>query len=231
MTGTVEEQLAKRQQARDMYAKGFTRAEIARTMGVTQPAVGYWLRQPKDALRLKLAKQAKNNKKIVAAYQQGRTMAEIGKSLKISGERVRQILKEHQIVGAPRTSKQAEKQTATQLRKEARAAKLWGLDWNTYQQLRGQYGTSSVSTSPFQRYIEQRRNARVRRIGWRITFADWWSIWQQSGKWNLRGRGKGYCMARLGDVGPYALGNVEIIPIKENSRQARLKTLSKSFSC
>ena len=229
MTGTVQEQLKKRQQARDMYAKGVTKSEIARCMGVTPQAVRYWLRQPKDALRLKLIKQAKNNEKIIAAYQQGSTMAEIGRALKISGERVRQILKEHQIVGAPRESKQAEKHAAIQARKVERAAKLWGLDWGTYKQLTDQYGTSSVSTSPFQRYIEQRRNARVRQIGWELTFVAWWDLWQQSKKWDLRGRGAGYCMSRLGDVGPYAVGNVEIVPIKENSRQAGLKTASKSF--
>jgi predicted transcriptional regulator len=226
MTGTVADQLEKREKARDLRKSGLSYAQIAAIMGVTPPAVSYWLRQPKSATAAKLARQTKLRKKIVDTYLRGATMAAIGATLKISGERVRQILKEHQIVGAPRTSTRADKQAAIQARKEKRVADVWGLDWDTYRQLRDSF---EPKASPFLRYTEQRRNARVRKIPWRMTFAEWWGIWQTSGKWTARGRGNGYCMARRGDVGPYAVGNVEIITTKENSRQARVKTLSKSF--
>jgi hypothetical protein len=55
-----------------------------------------------------------------------------------------------------------------------------------------------------------------------MNLGQWWSLWKESGKWKSRGVYKGqYCMSRLGDVGPYAPGNVAIIPNADNSREAR----------
>jgi hypothetical protein len=46
-------------------------------------------------------------------------------------------------------------------------------------------------------------------------------MWQDSGKWEQRGRKQGqYCMARKGDVGPYSPDNVDIITIRQNSIDA-----------
>ena len=58
----------------------------------------------------------------------------------------------------------------------------------------------------------QRRNAGVRGIAWDITFIEWWSVWENSGKWFERGKRVGqYVMARNSDAGAYAVGNVSII--------------------
>ena len=228
MTGTVADRAARQRKAKEMYKNGATLVEIANTVGVTRPAVSYWLRAQPD-LEKQTAYQNKMHTRIIAAYQQGNTMAIIGAELGISGERVRQILKEYGIVGVSRVSRQPERREAAQKRKEARVARLWGLSWVDYRQLCARYGTSEVPTSPFRKYIQQRKNAKSRGIKWAITFADWWGVWQASGKWSARGRGDGYCMARLGDKGPYKVGNVEIISTRENSRQARLNTLTKTF--
>jgi hypothetical protein len=59
-------------------------------------------------------------------------------------------------------------------------------------------------------YNMQRRNARERGIGWHITLWDWWAFWQRSGKWHLRGRGRGYMMCRVADAGGYEPGNIYI---------------------
>jgi hypothetical protein len=70
-----------------------------------------------------------------------------------------------------------------------------------------------------QKYFHQRQAAFKRGIGWEITFPDWLEIWQASGKWDLRGCGKGrFCMARNGDAGPYKVGNVSIQLCTQNSR-------------
>jgi hypothetical protein len=63
------------------------------------------------------------------------------------------------------------------------------------------------------------RQAAGRNIPFLLTFEQWWDIWQQSGHWHERGNldGDKYCMARHGDVGPYAVGNVKIITNRENS--------------
>ena len=58
-------------------------------------------------------------------------------------------------------------------------------------------------------------------IEFRLTFADWWQIWEASGKWDLCGKRSGqYCMSRYNDVGHYEVGNVYIQLTSENSRQA-----------
>jgi hypothetical protein len=73
-----------------------------------------------------------------------------------------------------------------------------------------------------QRYFEQRQSARNRGISFELTFDDWFSIWQNSGKWELRGRGKGtYVMSRIGDAGPYAVNNVYINSQEQNASEAR----------
>lgn len=60
--------------------------------------------------------------------------------------------------------------------------------------------------------------AERRGIEWKLTFNEWWKIWQDSGHWAERGQGaQKYCMCRYGDVGPYAVGNVYIATNHENN--------------
>jgi hypothetical protein len=69
-------------------------------------------------------------------------------------------------------------------------------------------------------------NASQRGILFLLTFPEWWEIWQASGHWHERGKGRGqYVMARKGpDIGPYAVGNVEIILASENVAQSTNKS-------
>jgi hypothetical protein len=79
----------------------------------------------------------------------------------------------------------------------------------------------SDPTSRVQRFWQQKKLSARRGIGWELTLPQWARIWEQSGKWHLRGRGRGcYCMARKGDVGPYAEGNVFIHLYERNSGEA-----------
>ena len=66
-------------------------------------------------------------------------------------------------------------------------------------------------------FYNHRLSAKHRGIKFLLTFEQWWIIWQDSGYWKERGRLKGqYVMARKGDKGPYAIGNVKIIKVEEN---------------
>lgn len=70
-------------------------------------------------------------------------------------------------------------------------------------------------------YNSQRRGAKVRGVAFLLTFEEWWAIWTDSGKWEQRGRLKDqYVMARYGDQGPYAVGNVRICLTGDNVREA-----------
>ena len=65
-----------------------------------------------------------------------------------------------------------------------------------------------------------RYRAKYTDIPFLFTFEEWIKIWMDSGHWHERGKGKEkYCMARFGDKGPYAVGNVRIITNSENSKE------------
>jgi hypothetical protein len=74
-------------------------------------------------------------------------------------------------------------------------------------------------------WIRQRYGAVVtRKIEWDLTFREWLTWWKKNlGKdWRTkRGCKLGqFVMARKGDTGPYALGNIECITAEENTRRA-----------
>lgn len=65
--------------------------------------------------------------------------------------------------------------------------------------------------TPKKRYQEQKDAAKQRGIEFNISFDEWWSIWEQSGKYEQRGCRRGqYVMSRVNDTGPYEVGNVFI---------------------
>lgn len=71
--------------------------------------------------------------------------------------------------------------------------------------------------TPEGKFSVQKRKAKQRGIAWQLSFEEWWSIWQESGKWDQRGQGAAsYCMCRHEDTGPYAVGNVRIDTHHEN---------------
>lgn len=73
-----------------------------------------------------------------------------------------------------------------------------------------------------------KNNARTRGILFLLTFEEWVQIWQQSGHLGEWGKFKGqYNMARFGDAGPYAIGNVKIILCEENHKEMRHKLSTK----
>ena len=54
-------------------------------------------------------------------------------------------------------------------------------------------------------------------IDFEFTFEGWFQVWRDSGHLEERGPGaEQYVMARLGDEGPYKLGNVKIVTRREN---------------
>ena len=72
------------------------------------------------------------------------------------------------------------------------------------------------------RYLQQRAQARMRKVPFTITFEEWIKLWSDSGKWEQRGRRKDqYCMSRIGDKGGYELGNVFIQLQADNIKDAQ----------
>jgi hypothetical protein len=79
------------------------------------------------------------------------------------------------------------------------------------------------------RWHQQKAQAKNRldkngdKILWKLSFDDWFKIWQDSGYWEQRGVGSGkYCMSRLNDIGNYEVGNVEIKLQSQNVIEGQL---------
>jgi|SRR6185312_14030799 len=74
--------------------------------------------------------------------------------------------------------------------------------------------------TPKGQYQRHRQNARRRGVSFLLTFDQWWSIWQESGLWDVRGAwAGGAVMMRHRDRGPYAVGNVSIGMHSDNIRE------------
>jgi hypothetical protein len=73
------------------------------------------------------------------------------------------------------------------------------------------------------KYYTHRSNAKKSGIPFLLTFEEWFWIWYDSGHLHERGCRKGqYVMARYGDKGPYAVGNVRVITHAENQAEANV---------
>lgn len=159
----------------------------------------------------------------VLLYRDGKTLAEIGAQYGVTREYVRQQLAKlglSRLDGGmamrslSKIGDQLKRKEAAEAHRARRDFEKWGMTTEAISAIsplpRGHTG------HPFRKFVEQRRNAKVRDIGWELTFAQWWGIWQESGHWGERGRGQGYCMARWADDGPYSVENVYICTIGQN---------------
>lgn len=69
-------------------------------------------------------------------------------------------------------------------------------------------------------FYVHRHNAKKRGVAFEMTRDEWMQIWTDSGHLSERGPCNGqYVMARLGDKGAYAVGNVEIKTAEENRKE------------
>ena len=91
-------------------------------------------------------------------------------------------------------------------------------------------------TTPFNRYQQhaKRIKGKVDRLGnpveMRLSFEQWYKVWQDSGHWEKRGSRRGmYVMSRYDDLGSYEIGNVFIQLHSDNISDAHKgRVLSKS---
>lgn len=168
---------------------------------------------------------------MAALYRQGYTLEQIGAQYGITRERVRQIITGDFALTAKdggASFLRELKQKEWERRAEARCVKKNGCSREELESIRA-VGREALAQGlheaahPIRAFTTQRCNARRRGIGWELSLWEWWQIWQQSGKWKLRGRGQGYVMARDGDAGPYAVGNVFITTAADNSSNSPRK--------
>lgn len=171
------------------------------------------------------------NAAMAALYRDGYTLQQIGDQYGVSRERVRQVIDALGVVASEGgVSKRAQIAKARRKAKDdARYMHRWGCTVGQHRELlrigrdmmASGIGRDRTPTGAFQ---AQRRNAANRGIGWELTLWQWWTIWQESGHWDERGRcGVSYVMCREGDTGPYAVGNVFIATNIDNVSSSKHK--------
>lgn len=202
---------------RELAGRGLTLAEAAKEAGIGYAYLCTLASKHDITFKRQMMSERPESKMraqdMRQRYEDGQTLEQIGQRYGLTRERVRQIMTE-KFGTTGRDGGQSEmarrKRREFHKKREARCLKQWGCSYRQYHQI------LKHPDKPTYAYVQQRRNARARGIGWELSLIQWWKIWEASGHWNDRGRGRGYGMCRHRDAGPYAVDNVYIATCVEN---------------
>jgi hypothetical protein len=206
--------------------EGMTRRQIAELTGYSYCGIRNILKRHAVSVpRITMARSAEHASRVMemaALFRNGVTLQAIGIQFGLTRERVRQLLKSAGVARGEggyllgsdeRQSKKAERTAKQQQRCEQNCLAKWGLS-RAEMEVHRRAGLVLM-------FSRQRAAAGQRGIAWCLAFAEWLSVWTDSGKLTMRGRGKGkYVMSRNGDAGGYEIGNVSIKLATDNSREA-----------
>lgn len=215
-------------ETRNCAGAGMTREEAAAHLGVSyqtivKRAIRYGIKFRHGSAGTADIDRAET---MASMYQAGKTLEEIGQLYGITRERVRQIMTKTFGMRAKdggqafRSKKKAEAKASE---RDLNCMEKLGCGWDEYVKIREigrelKTAGRSKERTPMGAFISQKSNANSRGIDWNLKFWDWWNIWQDSGKWEQRGRGRGYMMCRFGDEGGYEIGNVYVATGIHNSK-------------
>lgn len=119
---------------------------------------------------------------IIARFKSGETCGDIAPAYDCSKARIQQVLKYHGLSGKDggRTFKPKAAKARQVANKEARIMRDYGVTPTLYAEF-----TEAVRKA----YTVHKCNSARRGIPWEFTLETWANVWEQSGKWDLRGRG------------------------------------------
>lgn len=167
-------------------------------------------------------------KHAVLLYRSGLTLQAIGDQFGVSRERIRQYVAEFGLsrlhggrhVAAERNAKKrfiAENKR----RRERNKRYLAKYGYSKDELLKMCDGKLTNRHGPVIRFREA-RNVLKRYSEWTLTFREWWQVWERSGRWKERGKGRGnFVMARIDRSRGFCKGNVHITTHENNLRQPR----------
>lgn len=228
---------SKHYEVASLYGTGRTMDEVGAIFGISPARVSQIIKglsQGADSpANYRRSIPANQHGAMAEMYKAGSTLEEVGAKYQVTRERVRQIIS---ALGVKRLdggcAMRIFRQTTDKVgalrskneRMEIRIRAAWGMSLDDYKAHIAEHGSCAVPLSPMHKYVQQRSNAKRRGIAWHFTFADWWRVWQQSGKWDQRGRGAGYhgyVMARWGDADtPYSPETVYICTQSQNAKDS-----------
>lgn len=215
--------------AREMHQRGETISwnttdKILRSFGIVVPG-GV---RSSPSRRKGAAERAEA---MAALYRGGYTLESIGAQYGVTRERVRQIVHSYYKLsmkdGGLHVAAAKRREMARSTR-NSRCIQKHGCSLTQYRELQRigaamQAAGYGPMQTPIGAFRTQQHNADARGVEWKLKLWEWWQIWQDSGRWEQRGRGSGYVMARHGDEGPYAVGNVFICHATENNSNTKAK--------
>lgn len=148
---------------------------------------------------------------IVTRFKSGQTLREISAAIGITYQAVHLRL---QRMGIHRQEggislRAAIKSKERITKRDQLALRTFGVSSHEKQELEKKYPRC------LHKYRQQRNNAIQRGVEWQLNIAEWIKVWEESGHFHERAK-NGYVMARYGDSGPYAAGNVYICTSSQN---------------
>jgi uncharacterized protein (DUF433 family) len=232
--GLAERTLRRRAVMAELHSLGLSGGHARRLLNIGNPL--FSIEAKRCGLKFPYDRSGKWSPKIAAAkakaekmaglYRSGMTLEQIGAKYGISRERVRQLMTKHVGMrqdGGGQHVKAVAKRQQSAASKDTRYLRKYGCTFAQYVEVREigrvmRLNGAGVYQTPLRAFINQKNNAKQRNIPWELTFWQWWTIWQESGKWAERGRAKdAYVMSRFRDAGNYAVGNIYIGTLAENS--------------
>ena len=155
--------------------------------------------------------------KIISMFKHGHTMEAIGLKFSLSRERVRQILAANNIYGCDggKHSVVLKQRMREQAYRDSELLPKYSCTRAEYKEIQNKNKKLPLA------FIDHFRNAIARGIRFKLTFPEWYKLWNDSGHIDNRGRKSGqYVMSRKGDKGPYSIDNIEIKSCNENCKEA-----------
>ena len=164
---------------------------------------------------------------IIERFRRGDTMQQIADSCGVTRAAIGKLLKKRGLTrrdggflgGAIPKGKREQRRAAVRRRVETRVFQTYGLPVWRIEEIVAK-AKALNNKDPRKAFRYHCNCMRLIGVAWDMTFAEWWQLWERSGKWAQRGRGPGcYVMARKDCAKPITRENVCIILYEARRRR------------
>ena len=168
---------------------------------------------------------------LIERFRRGETMQELAARCGVTRAAIGKLLKKRGLTrkdggsvgGAIPQGRREQRKAVVQRRVETRVFQTYGLPARRMAEIVARAKVLN-GKDPRKAFRYHFNCMRLIGVEWAMSFAEWWQIWEQSGKWAQRGRGPGYyVMARKDCAKPVTRDNVCIILYETRRRRLAKK--------